>query len=210
MKSAFSRPIHFNRKLTALTAEQAFHALIPENDQEKALIATPAFLSGLAWGKPRPGHPEGAVLYHIQEVLANLDDQDLTTIQRQELRLIALAHDTFKIEEDRLSRLHQRIHHGQLSAIFLEAWPVSHTVRQIVHWHDEAYYSWRMVQLGMPHEGLQRIQNLFIRLAPWWSTFSAFFRADTLTGDKDPAPLAWLDHVMPQVIDRSKALSSPY
>ncbi|MEZ5030240.1 MAG: hypothetical protein R2787_02465 [Saprospiraceae bacterium] len=188
-----------------MTAAEALHALSPENDLEAALVNTPVFLRGLAWGQPRPGHPEGAVLYHIQEVLANLDAQELPTAQREELRLVALTHDTFKVEEDRLSRMHQRIHHGQLSASFLADWPVSDQVRQIVRWHDEAYYSWRMVQMGMPHEGLHRIQTLFQRLSPWWSGFLAFFRADTLTGDKDPAPLAWLDDLMPLVIDRSQA-----
>lgn len=208
MNRALSTPFHFNRKLTALTFEEAVNALSPENELETALIASPEFLHGLAWGTPRPGHPEGAVLYHIQDVMANLDDQDYPPGQRQDLRLIALTHDTFKVEEDRLSRLRQRIHHGQLSAMFLEAWPVSHPVRQIVRWHDEAFYSWRMVQMGMPHEGLYRIKTLYARLAPWWSTFRAFFSADTLTGDKNPAPLEWLDHIMPQVIAQSQTIPS--
>ena len=49
-----------------MTAAEALHALSPENDLEAALVNTPVFLRGLAWGQPRPGHPEGAVLYQAE------------------------------------------------------------------------------------------------------------------------------------------------
>src|SRR4051812_8959648 len=32
----------------------------PESPRERALAADPLLRSGLAWGRPRPGHPEGA------------------------------------------------------------------------------------------------------------------------------------------------------
>ena len=45
----------------------------PENGIEEAIIANPDFVTGVEYGKPRSGHPEGKVLYHIKEVLENID-----------------------------------------------------------------------------------------------------------------------------------------
>ena len=47
--------------------------LKPETDIENQLINDPDFKEGLFWGKPRYGHPEGKVIYHIAEVLKNID-----------------------------------------------------------------------------------------------------------------------------------------
>jgi hypothetical protein len=44
------------------------------------------------WGKPRNGHPEGAVTHHIADVLKNVEK--LSTAETLEkLRLIAIIHD---------------------------------------------------------------------------------------------------------------------
>ena len=47
--------------------------LRPETDLERRLLAQPDFQRGLHWGLPRFGHPEGKILYHIREVLDNVD-----------------------------------------------------------------------------------------------------------------------------------------
>jgi len=76
--------------------------LKPETDLEKALVSAPQFREGLLWGKPRYGHPEGKVLYHIKEVFANIEKISTDPIIRSQLRLIALVHDTFKYAEDKV------------------------------------------------------------------------------------------------------------
>ena len=42
-----------------------------ENDTERRIVTDDEWRRGAAWGVPRPGHPEGAVVHHVAEVLAN-------------------------------------------------------------------------------------------------------------------------------------------
>ena len=174
--------------------------LQPQFPLEEKLLETPEFERGLLWGKPRPGHPEGKVLLHIQEVLQNLEQWRDSPKRFRQLRLIALAHDTFKYREEMLIRERRRIHHGQLAAEFLASWPVDRQILRVIQWHDEAYYAWRMAQIGLEQDAEQRIRQLHERLAGDWSLFKPFFIADTQTGDKDQAPLQWFASIWDRLI----------
>ncbi|MCO6485926.1 MAG: hypothetical protein J5I41_09165 [Saprospiraceae bacterium] len=166
--------------------------LTPENALERSLLAHPEFRQGLYWGIPRTGHPEGPVLYHIREVLDNIDAMVLPADDRRLLRWVAYAHDTFKYREEALRLRQVRIHHGQIAADFLSGFSVPATLIQLVHWHDEAYYAWRMHRRGEGAAATGRLHRLYDRLRPVWDLFLSFFQADTLTGDKNPEPLRWL------------------
>ena len=74
--------------------------LKPETDPEHKLIHDPEFREGLFWGQPRYGHPEGKVIFHIAEVLKNIDKLDIDKCTRRQLREVAFLHDTFKHIED--------------------------------------------------------------------------------------------------------------
>jgi len=65
--------------------------LKPENGIEEAIVAHPDFVEGCNYGKPRSGHPEGKVIYHIKEVLINIDEWYFEDKDREALRLIALV-----------------------------------------------------------------------------------------------------------------------
>ena len=54
-------------------AEELVPAFAPENELERKLIADPELLEGLAWGKPRSGHPEGSVAAHVADMLETVD-----------------------------------------------------------------------------------------------------------------------------------------
>ena len=45
----------------------------PESELERRLIADPQLREGLAWGKPRSGHPEGSVGAHVADLLETVD-----------------------------------------------------------------------------------------------------------------------------------------
>ena len=47
--------------------------IIPETLQEQQIIKNLDWREGVLWGKPRYGHPEGIVLYHIEEVIKNVE-----------------------------------------------------------------------------------------------------------------------------------------
>ena len=56
----------------------------PENDLERAITAELELLAGLAWGKPRKGHPEGTVGAHVADLLATIDGQGAAPHERRE------------------------------------------------------------------------------------------------------------------------------
>lgn len=175
--------------------------LAPETALEEALLRDPSFCAGLLWGEPRFGHPEGLVLLHIREVLNNIDRLPLEAADRQKLRLVAYAHDTFKHQEDknRLPRNWQ-LHHGVLARKFMEKYTHDSEVLDVIELHDEAYYSWRMVHVfEKKTEGFIRLQSLLNRVDPFLQLYYLFFKCDTCTGDKNPAPMKWFEQAVPQV-----------
>ena len=169
--------------------------LQPENELEVTLLKDQEFRVGLLWGKPRFGHPEGKVVYHIREVLDNIDRLQLPTQERQQLRLIAFVHDTFKYLEDKTS--HPRDwtkHHAIYARKHMEKYTDAAAVLDIIELHDEAYYSWRLTYLyNKPELGKQRLNNLLERLKDNLQLYYLFFKCDTCTGDKNPAPLKWFE-----------------
>src|SRR5919197_3137901 len=92
-----------------------------ETELERRIAAEPEWLEGIEWGDPRSGHPEGAVKYHIADVLENVDVEAASPDDRRRLRLAALVHDAFKYQApERSAPVGSEEHHGSLAARFLE------------------------------------------------------------------------------------------
>jgi hypothetical protein len=75
------------------SVEELVPGFVAENDLERALTAAPELRRGLAWGRPRFGHPEARVGLHVAAILRRIGDYPRS---RSDLRLIALVHDSFK------------------------------------------------------------------------------------------------------------------
>ena len=62
---------------------------------ERAILRDPVVIAGLAHGKPRWGHPEGAVGAHVAELWGIIDGiaGELSPTEIRDLRLLALLHD---------------------------------------------------------------------------------------------------------------------
>ena len=58
---------------TALTMSMMELPFQLETDLERKIAADPEWQQGVLWGEPRPGHNEGQVMYHIADVLTNVD-----------------------------------------------------------------------------------------------------------------------------------------
>lgn len=169
--------------------------LRPETALELVLLETPAFQEGMAWGKPRFGHPEGKVGLHVREVLDNVDRFAKNEHQRSQLRLIAFAHDSFKFKEFQLGRRVK--HHGVLAREFMENYIDDPILLNIIELHDEAFYIWR--GLAIEHQSptaLQRLDGLLEALGNNLELYFYFFKCDTQTGDKVLAPLFWFEQVV--------------
>lgn len=168
--------------------------LKPETDIEHKLINHPDFMKGLFWGQPRYGHPEGKIIYHIAEVLKNIDQLNINLHTGQQLRLIAFLHDTFKYLEDTKRPRDWSRHHSILALNFAKQFIEDEVVLKIIEHHDEAFYSWRMQYVfNKIVEGEKRIEKLKKNMGDDLQIFYLFFKCDTRTGDKNQKPLNWFE-----------------
>lgn len=163
----------------------------PETETEKQIVSDPEFIVGANWGESRKGHPEGKVVYHIREVLNNIDKYG--SHNRSELRQIALIHDTFKHKVDETKHKTGENHHAMIARRFAEKFKLSEDVLDIIELHDEAYNAWGMGdRKGRWTEAEKRADNLLNRLTDQnFSTYMTFYQCDNETGDKKQDNFIW-------------------
>jgi len=166
----------------------------PTTDLEDFLLRQPEIQEGMDWGIPRFGHPEGEVWRHVVEVLENVHAlKGISDQERIDLRLVTIIHDTFKYAEDKTEPRDWSKHHGILARKFAEPYIKTKRVLDLIEWHDEAYYCWRLEALyKRPSLSQQRFDRLLDLFAGEFDFYHRFFVVDTQTGDKNPAPLKWI------------------
>jgi hypothetical protein len=96
-----------------------FDILKPESILESILLKDPALVEGLMYGKSRPGHPEGKVIFHVREVLDNVDNYSSGSVRR-DLRVISFIHDSFKYKVNRSIPRTGDNHHAVIARKFAE------------------------------------------------------------------------------------------
>jgi len=171
--------------------------LRPETEIEHQLILDLEFREGLFWGKPRYGHPEGKIIFHIAEVLKNIDLLKVDKTTRSQLRLIAYLHDTFKHIEDMNRPRDWSKHHSAIARRFAEKFISDEKVLNVIEHHDEAFYSWRaQFVYGKKEKGEARMQRLLENVKDSLQLFYLFFKCDTRTGDKNQKPLLWFEETV--------------
>jgi hypothetical protein len=171
----------------------------PESDLEKTLIKDPDFTCGAMYGKPRPGHPEGQVIYHIKDVLNNIDQFYENDEDRSELRLIAILHDTFKYKVDQTKPKTGENHHGMIARRFAEKYFTESAVRilELLELHDEAYNSWQKgFRRNDWYGAKKRAMTLINKLEENDCTdlYLKFYRCDNATGDKSSDNYVWFEN----------------
>jgi hypothetical protein len=180
-----------------LTSSELKDLLKPETPLEASFLDDPGFCLGLQWGVPRYGHPEGTIMAHIVEVNANIDRLPVDAETRRLLRIVCWVHDTFKHIEDKGSPRDWSKHHGVYARKFLARYVDDAKLLKLVEMHDDAYYAWRLGHLyHRPEDSVKRISALREGLGDYWQLFYLFFKCDTSTGDKTPAPLVWFEGTM--------------
>lgn len=166
--------------------------LKPETELEKRVVADPEFVIGAGYGKPRKGHPEGQVVYHIREVLDNVEKYS-NEENRADLRLIALIHDTFKFKVDQTKQKSGENHHAMIARRFAEKFPqIPNYILDIIELHDEAYNSWQQGgRKGNWYQAEERGKKLIKRLGENIDLYLVFYQCDNETGDKDQDNCNW-------------------
>ena len=164
-----------------------------ENDAERRVLADPEWRAGVAWGAPRPGHPEGSVLAHVREVLANVDAIAVDAEDRGRLRLIALLHDACKGQVDPRRPRAGNNHHARIARRLAERLVDDPGVLEVIELHDDAHNAWRVGRrrTGSQERAEARARALIARLGPHLGLFERFYRADNATGDKKPDGVEW-------------------
>ncbi|MFK8164115.1 MAG: hypothetical protein AB8H12_16845 [Lewinella sp.] len=184
----------------ALTSTELKDLLKPETSLEASFLEDAEFCRGLQWGVPRYGHPEGTIMAHIIEVNANIDRLPVDAETRRLLRIVCWVHDTFKHIEDKGSPRDWTKHHGVYARNFLARHYDDPLLLNLVEMHDDAYYAWRLEHLyHRLAESVERITALREAVGEYWQLFYLFFKCDTSTGDKNPAPLVWFEETMEDI-----------
>ena len=166
----------------------------PENGIETAIISDAEFMVGCDYGKIRRGHPEGKVIYHIKEVLENIDKFYTDDDDREALRFIALVHDTFKYKVDQNKPKTGTNHHGAIAMKFAMKYIHDGSVLRVISKHDDAYNAW---QKGGRHGDWYAAEiraNNIIRallLEGDLDLYLKFYECDNKTGDKSQENFEW-------------------
>ncbi len=174
-----------------------------QTELERAIISDASFRKGLFWGTPRYGHPEGKVIFHIKEVMENVNRiPDLDSDTKNKLRLITLIHDSFKYKEDASRKIHGRMpdnHHAVYAAQFAAPYITDTRLVRLIELHDEAYYSWQLFRQHRFVECQLKLDRLKRELGDYFQLFYLFFKCDTKTGDKNQAPLHWFESTVKEI-----------
>jgi hypothetical protein len=162
---------------------------VPETDREWQIAADPELCAGLAWGTPRAGHPEGAVGAHVADLLRTIEEDGASGQLREDLRLMALVHDSFKYRVHEWRPKSGRNHHAARARQFAERFTHDERVLATIELHDRPYALWRkMKRKGSLDE--DAFADMMSRV-PDPELFLRFIELDGSTEGKKPEPIEW-------------------
>jgi hypothetical protein len=168
-----------------------------ETPLERAIAADPVWQHGITWGWPRPGHAEGKVMYHIADVLANVERYALSPADRRDLRVITLTHDSLKYRVDPEHARSGANHHAARARRFAERYIGDERVLQLIELHDEGIHLWnRWRRTGDDRLIAAQLDTLLEQLGENWLLFIEFFRCDNDTPSKNPEPVLWFEEML--------------
>jgi hypothetical protein len=165
----------------------------PETELEAKIVMDESWREGASWRLSHWAHPEGRIIYHIQEVLANINKLTLSDVSRERLRLVAIIHDSFKHLEIRgMPRVIAK-HHAILAYRFAKRYINDELILNMILLHDHAFYAWKAFKyenLETSDQLIRHLENAF-QIPDQMQDFYNFFICDTYTGHKNPEPLHW-------------------
>jgi hypothetical protein len=170
--------------------EEPVPGFAPENDLERKLMADPELRAGLAWGKPRSGHPEGSVGAHVADLLETVERWGETGRRRAELRFLALVHDAMKYRvREWLPKVGEN-HHAMRARRFAERYTTDERLLATIEQHDRPYALWRKLKRTgrVDERGMVRM----LERIPDRDLFVRFVELDGSTEGKNPEPVEWL------------------
>ena len=156
------------------------------------ILADPTYQKNIDYGRPRPGHPEGKVRFHIADLEANLERLRQRGISEEEywkLKFLIHVHDTFKAEAKKnVPFVHPRSH-ATLARQFAARFTDDKDLLNMIQYHDQNYYLWLdFLRNGSLDRGA--FQTLLDTIQDW-DLFLMFTIIDGRTAGKDKNKLGW-------------------
>ncbi len=153
--------------------------------------ASERWQSNLAFGEPRPGHPEGTIGAHVAEVLCNIDvlAAELRPGEHERLEVLALVHDSFKGEATPKVPIEHPQSHSSIAAAFLAECTDDADLIEMVRRHDEPYALHRRVASGKPVD--QKRLDALLDAIKDLRLFALFQVCDNVTAGKDHTSVVW-------------------
>ena len=163
----------------------------PETELEAAALREPDLRRGLAWGKPRKSHPEGAIGNHVADLLREIDDAGETGERRSQLRFVGIVHDSFKGDVKQWLPRTGENHHAMRARRFAQRFTEDERLLSTIELHDKPYAIWRKMRRrgGRLDE---RALNDVLERVPDHELFLRFIEIDGSSEAKDPEPIRWL------------------
>ena len=162
----------------------------PETDLERAIAADPILRRGLAWGKPRRGHPEGTVGAHVADLLQTLERWGEPGKRREELRFLALVHDSLKYKVQNWRPKTGENHHAMRARRFAERYTDDERLLATIEQHDRPYNLWRKVRSRGRMD--EHAFSAMVDRIPDMDLFLRFVELDGSTEGKNHEPIRWL------------------
>jgi len=151
---------------------------------------------GLAWGKPRRGHPEGAVGAHVGDMLETIDRWGESGRRREELRFVALVHDSLKYKVNNWLPRTGENHHATRARRFAERYTDDERLLATIEQHDRPYNIWRKSRRKRRVD--EHAVNEMIDRIPDLDLFLRFVELDGSTEGKAHEPIRWLKSELAQ------------
>jgi hypothetical protein len=162
----------------------------PETELERAVSEDPVLQEGLAWGKPRRGHPEGSVGAHVADLLQTIERWGETGKRREELRFLALVHDSLKYRVQNWRPKTGENHHAMRARRFAESYVDDERLLATIEQHDRPYSLWRRLRRkGQLDE--HALSEMLDRI-PDLDLFLRFVELDGSSEGKNHEPIRWL------------------
>jgi hypothetical protein len=171
-------------------ASVAVPGFTPETDLERAVSSDPVLQEGLAWGKPRRGHPEGTVGAHVSDLLQTIERWGETGKRREELRFLALVHDALKNKVQNWRPKTGENHHATRARRFAEGYVDDERLLATIEQHDRPYNLWRRFRRSGRVDD-HAISEMLDRI-PDVDLFLRFVELDGSTEGKNHEPIRWL------------------
>lgn len=170
-------------------AQELIEGFAPETELERALAEDPRIVEGLAWGKPRRGHPEGSIGAHVADLLDTIERRGEQGQRRAELRVISIVHDSQKHRVESWRPKTGENHHAMRARRVAERHIDDERLLAAIQWHDRPYALWRRLNRTgrLQEDELARM----LAAVPDLDLFLRFVELDGSTAGKKPEPVRW-------------------